>query len=137
MKHDKKENGFTLIEVLVAIAILSIVSAALLSFLPFLTRNTNDADLDARQTQQAISIFEEIASEWSNPGSGGIAETVNGQPVDDYVKSMMGADCNATVSDQPDPSTALTKRVVITCVRGGTLQPLELRAEFGNSLGGS
>lgn len=119
--------GLTLVEVLVAITILAVVSVAVVGLLPFATRNTQDSRLDAVQSRQATSIFERVASAWSNqtPYS---SETVDGETVSNVVSNVMGGACSSTVTS-PD---AVRKRLIITCTRDGSLPDLELRAEFGD-----
>lgn len=120
-------RGLTLVEVLVAIAILAIVSTAVMSFLPMLTRNTQASTLDTIQSQQVMSIFERTASSWSNEGAWK-DELVDGAAVADVVNAELGPDCGV-VASTPTPER---KRLVITCTRDGGLPALILRAEFGD-----
>ena len=125
MKHS---NGLSLVEVLVAITLLVILGAAMLSMLPMMTINTQASTLDTTQSQRAISIFEDIAFAWSNPGAWNNNIVKGGQSVTDLVQARLGSSCTVDITE-PSPER---KRVVITCTQQGNLPARTLRAEYGN-----
>lgn len=127
-------SGVTLIEVLVALAILAVIGVSIVMFMPSITRTTQTASLDTRQAQAAISVFERIGRDWSNtlPWTDSVILD-NGTSVDlsSFVASEMsvvGLDCSVAV----ESPSAVTKRVVITCEAGNGLPEISLRAEYGS-----
>ncbi|MFI4915686.1 MAG: prepilin-type N-terminal cleavage/methylation domain-containing protein [Phycisphaerales bacterium JB060] len=134
------KHGLTLVEVLVAIAILGIGAAALIAFLPFVTRVSNDTSVDLTQTQEVVSILETIDAAWDLPSnysfqSGGAnvgAVEVNGAKVSvpDFVSTRTGGECSATIVEVD----AIRKRVIISCAATGDLPQRVLRREYGDPL---
>jgi prepilin-type N-terminal cleavage/methylation domain-containing protein len=122
-----KRLGLTLVEVLVAIAILAVLGVALVSVLPGLSRNTRASTVDSIQLQQILTVFERISSDWTNQ-TAYVAERLNtGESVADFTVAETGGACTAAVT-QP---TAERKRVTITCEQADGLPARTLRAEFG------
>lgn len=133
----KWAQGLSIVEVLVAMAILAILGASLVGVLPLLTANTRASTVDTNQSQIIYEVFERIASDWSNitawtdelvtvaDGAGGTIAV----DVVAHVDAVSGSACSATVTEV---EVGVRKRVVITCVPAGNLPARELRAEFGN-----
>ena len=124
----KNSQGLTIIEVIVAMTLLAILGAALISMLPMLTSNTRAATLDTTQSQRAIAVFEDIAHAWTNSGAWNNETVKGGQTVTALVQARLGTACDATISTP----TAERKRVIITCEQDGNLPARTLRAEFGD-----
>lgn len=131
----RKDSGLTLIEVIVALVLLAVIGAALTAILPMITRNTQAATIDTSESQKAITIFEHIARDWSNPGawSNGIVYLADSSTmsVSDYVASQMasiGRDCTGEVTI-PSPER---RRVTIVCPEAGSLPERIIKAEFGD-----
>ncbi len=131
----KRSDGFTLIEAIVAMTLLAIVGVSLTAMLPMITRNTQAATIDTSESQKAISIFEQIARDWSNPGawSSGIVYLPDSStlPVADYVQLEMasiGRACTGSVT-APSPER---RRVTISCPATNTLPQRDIKAEFGD-----
>lgn len=128
-----RDSGLTVVETLVAIVLLGIISVAVISFLPIIGQTTTDADLDARQTQRAISIFEKIGSDWTNevPWRDEFLFVAGVEvPVQTFVANEMaavGLDCSVAVAG----ATSVTKRVTITCEGDESLPESRLSAEYG------
>lgn len=127
-------NGLTLIEVLVALAMLAIIGVSMMVFMPSITRTTKSAYFDTSQAQAAISVFERISRDWSNtlPWTESVI-LANGISIDldSYVSAEMakvGLSCGVEVQS-PSP---VTKRVVISCSPGNDLPEITLRAEYGS-----
>jgi uncharacterized protein (TIGR02598 family) len=124
----RRIRGFSLVEVLVAIAILGILSVALVSLLPSLTRNTRASSVDSAQNQQVLTIFERIGVDWTNRTAFGAERLSDGRSLDDFVAAETGGACTVDVQD---PS-AERKRVIVTCAAQDGLPERSLRAEFGD-----
>ena len=124
----RTNRGFSLVEVLVAIAILGILSVALVSLLPSLTRNTRASSIDSAQSQQVLSIFERIGLDWTNETAFEEARLSDGTPLTNAVSAVTSGACTAVVES---PSTE-RKRVIITCAAQDGLPERSLRAEFGD-----
>lgn len=120
-------NGMSLVEVIVAMAILAILGAALVGVLPSLSRNTRAASVDTVESQQVLSVFERIGSAWTNQ-TAWLNEQVDGQDLGGFVDAATASACSAVVT-APSPER---KRVVITCDEGNGLPERSLRAEFGD-----
>lgn len=133
----KAKEGLTLVEVLVAIALLGILGAAIVSFLPMLTQNTQAATIDTSQTHRVIAIFEKLAHDWSNKAAwdSQVIYDQNGFPVGaaDYIRDeleLAGISCNASLEEV----SVERRRVIIECNAESGLPERLLRAEFGNPL---
>ena len=131
----KRTEGFTLIEAIVAMTLLAVVGVALTAMLPLITRNTQAATIDTSESQKAISIFEQIARDWSNPGawSNGIVYMPDSSTltVADYVQLEMatiGRSCTGTITA---PSSE-RRRVTISCPPTDSLPERIIKAEFGD-----
>lgn len=128
------KSGLTVVEVIIAMALLALLAAAMVSFLPMLTRTTTAAGLDTAQSQRAISVFEHIARDWSNemPWRGQFVY-VNGAEVsiEAFVAQEMAAVGLSCGVDVISPS-AVIQRVTITCDGGEGLPANTLRAEYGD-----
>jgi prepilin-type N-terminal cleavage/methylation domain-containing protein len=130
-----KSAGLTIIEVIVAMALLAILCAALVGVLPSLSRNTRASTVDTVQSQAVYSTFEAVASAWTNP-TAFTNETVDvggsAVPVATFVSGRTGGECTAVVTPQPSATAMTRKRLVITCAGDGILQSRLLRAEYGD-----
>ena len=133
----KSTRGLTLVEVLVAIALLGILGAAIVSFLPMLTQNTQAATVDTSQTHRVIAVFEKLAHDWSNKAAwdSQVVYDEHGYQVDatDYIRDeleLAGVSCNASLEDV----SVERRRVIISCDAESGLPERVFRAEFGNPL---
>lgn len=131
----KRSDGLTLIEVIVAMGLLVVLGIALISFLPMLTRNTQGASFDTTESQRAVSIFEQVTRDWSNPGawSTGQIYLPNGdqQSVEAFVADQMNAIGRACTGEVTQPSPE-RRRVTIICPATDSLPERIIKAEFGD-----
>ena len=130
--HRKRldRHGLTLVEVIVAMALLAIVGASLVAILPQLSRNTRAATEDTTLSNVVYGIFDRIGSDWSNVAGWSAQEvSVGGTPVAvaTFVANETGGACE--IDTQPTQGGAL-RRVIITCAGEGG-PGLVLRAEYG------
>ncbi len=134
-----KHVGFSLIEIIVAIAILGIVSTAVLTFLPSVTNVNQNTKTDQDITIVAKRFMEEVRAAWLDGTNGQIyfdSGTLSDgtTAVDTYQPnySTDAPNCTASVSD-PDAGTYTPiqrKQVSLSCTEDdGTSTTFTL--EFG------
>ena len=124
------QRGLTLVEVVVAMALLAILAASLVALLPQLSRNTRAATEDTTLSNAVYGVFERLGSDWSNVSPWSAESVFVGEvlvPIDDFVDAETGGEC--VVDWQPTQGGVL-RRVTITCV-GEAGPGLVLRAEYG------
>ena len=127
-------GGLTVIEVLVAIALLAIVSAGILASLSLTNRLNRDASEDVDYSRVVRSAMERIAVVWDDPARWD-DEFTDTAEVNTFVQSL-STDCSARLVDPVDDVEAgLVVRVLeITCGGPGTSSGLAAQAfqqEFG------
>ena len=129
-RFHRDRRGLTVVEVIVAMALLAIVGASLVAILPQLSRNTRAATEDTTLSNVVYGIFDRIGSDWSNNAGWSSESVVVGTdpvPIATFVANETGNAC--AVDTQPTQGGVL-RRVIITCaVDSGPA--LVLRAEFG------
>lgn len=119
-------GGLSLVEVLVAITILAIISAAVVGLLPSIVRTSRAASNDLIDTQTMQTVLERIAGEWQD-SSAYAAQTIGEDAIGVFIAEQLAAsDCTGAVS-QPAVSRTL---VVITCPASGGLPERSLRREY-------
>lgn len=129
----KKSSGFTLVEMLVAIALLAIIGAALVTFLPTIVTLNRNSTGEQEITVDAKRFFESVRQAWQDGGhfeagtipienEDGTEETV---ALEGYAVSDA---CTVSVMDPDAGSPGIRKRVTLTC--DGVSTPFI--AEFGN-----
>lgn len=120
-----RTRGLTLIEVLIAMSILSVIAAAIMAALPSLvTMNRASLD-DVNVTVVAKTYLERVRDEWTTQAAfdAGMLPAVPTPP---------GRTCTASVTD-PDAGAftpAIRKRVTFTC-SATNANPLVFRVELG------
>lgn len=122
----EKAFGLTLVEVLVAIVILAVISAAIVGLLPGLTRTSIAANDDIEETQVVMSAFERIAEAWRDEAAYE-NERVDGQPVADYVAAQ-----TTRCAYGPPVDHAWGRIVTITCPAVGALPERVLVRAYGD-----
>ena len=114
-----RRTGLTLIEVLVALALLGIISAAIIASFSLVARLNRDASIDVDYSRVVRSVMERVKIVWLNTdrweaGDGFIDDEQT--TVDGFVRSLNG-DCGANLLDPLDDSQVV--RVLrITCGGG-------------------
>ena len=112
----KSCRGFTLIEMLVAIALLSIIGMALISFLPTIVTLNRNSTQDQEITVAAKQFFEEVRRDWATPTTFE-AGTIPNPP----------EGCSASIQDPDSGAPGIRKRVTLACDDGAS----SFVAEFG------
>jgi len=103
-------KGLTIVEVLIAVAILAVLAVATLTAIPTFLRLNQATTEDQAVTAHARTFMETLRSQWRDPAAFA-AEVL---PV---VPAPVGYRCEAAVSD-PDPGApGIRKRVTLTCTR--------------------
>ena len=121
----KAQRGFTLVEVIVAMALLSILAAGLLTMLPIIRISTQSSSVDTTQSQRAVSIFENISYAWSNINDWQ-NNTVDGQALSSIAVP------NGCTLQVPVQISAQVKRLEIVCAATASLPERHLYAAYGN-----
>lgn len=123
-------RGLTIVEVVVAMALLAILGASLVALLPQLSRNTRAATEDTTLSNVVYGVFERLGSDWSNVSPWSAESVFVGEtlvPLADFVDAETGGACDVDV--QPTQGGIL-RRVTITCA-GDVGPAVVLRAEYG------
>ena len=104
-----KSQGFTLVEILVSLALLSVIATATFGLLPGLARSNSATRDEQRVTLVAKSFFEQTAAFY--------ATSVNyDQDPPAPEGTVDGLACSAVTSPIPNPAGQTTlKRVVLSC----------------------
>ena len=104
-----KSQGFTLVEILVSLALLSVIATATFGLLPGLARSNSATRDEQRVTLVAKSFFEQTAAFY--------ATSVNyDQDPPAPEGTVDGLACSAGTSPIPNPAGPTTlKRVVLSC----------------------
>jgi len=124
----------TVVEVIVAMAVLAILGAALVGVLPLLSRNTRAATVDATESQRMFEVFERVALDWSNSAAWTnewVLVPGGDQSLADFVSATLEG---CVVGVDTLLVGGVRKRVVLSCPAQGNLPARELRAEFGAPL---
>lgn len=100
----KRIIGFTLIEMLVAIVLLAIISAALIAFMPAIVTLNRRSSQEQEITVAAKSFFEEVRRTWTARDAFD-AGTLPASP----------EGCTAQVSDPDAGAPGIRHRVTLTC----------------------
>ncbi|MCP2015022.1 prepilin-type N-terminal cleavage/methylation domain-containing protein [Deinococcus sp. HSC-46F16] len=118
----RAEQGLTLIEVLVALAIFTIVSVAVLSMFPAIFKLNSQTRADQAVTVGAKQYMESVRTNFSTSTLFDTATTASLPPAPSG-NEVNGYTCERGVTDVPNPTGGLTiiKRVTLTCTH--TSQP--------------
>lgn len=130
MNHDSTtsgRSGLTLIEVLVALAILGIVAASIFAGFASIVQLNRASTTEVDFSRVVRSTMERIRLDWSLPNVW-VAETVAGVDVDTFVRDRSGDRCTAVVV--PDSAGSEVKIVRITC-ESETVAQQVFELEFG------
>ncbi|WP_034385477.1 prepilin-type N-terminal cleavage/methylation domain-containing protein [Deinococcus sp. YIM 77859] len=119
---NKRQQGLTLIEVLVAITIFAIVSVAVLAMFPTIFKLNSQTRADQAVTIGAKQYLEGIRSSFSTTVSFDAAATAS-LPAAPSGSSVNSYSCERTVTNVQTSSTGtvIIKRVTLTCTH--TSQP--------------
>ncbi|ACO45249.1 type II secretion system protein [Deinococcus deserti] len=123
--------GFSLVEVLVALAIFSVVSAAVLALFPSIFQLNSQTRADQSVTIAARHYLERVRTQYSTQ-SGFDAATLPAAPAADTLNNYT---CTPAVSTRPIPALAdgQIKRVTLSCSHAS--QPtLTFVLDFGRPL---
>lgn len=125
------QAGLTIIEVLMAIALFGIVSAATLALLPNLFRlNANSRD-DQALTLVAKAYFEGVQQRWTDPTNGRFAFQNDDAPPafsSSFTPTGMACAPSGTVPLQ-NGTQKLVREVTLTCSGGGSA--FSFTSQFG------
>lgn len=129
-------RGLSLVEVIVAMAVLAILGAALVGVLPLLSQNTRASTIDAGESQRMYEVFERVSLDWTNSSAWTNEQIIRvdaetGQSLEDFVDEVLPG-CTVTVNTIVEGGPR--KRVLLSCPEQGNLPMRELRAEFGAPL---
>ncbi len=102
---NRSKSGFTLVEVLVAIAILGIVSAGVIGFFATIVTTARNTDREQTQTISAKTFLEQVAEAWND--SVAFSSTAN-------VPTGLTAPAGCTAVSGA-PSAQGVKTMVLTC----------------------
>lgn len=141
-----KKHGFSVIETLIAVAIVGIIATAIMAFLPTISRTNQSTRTDQIFTIAAKGFMEiaakgfmeEVRSSWTDTIEGrehfDSGTFTNGTEIINYIPANLptGFSCQAAISD-PDNgafSPIQRKRVSLTCTAPG-VSPVTFSIEFG------
>lgn len=119
-----KTRGLTIIEILVAILILGVVSAAVLSAFPGLLRLNQQASTEQRVTIVATNVMEDVRQWWTTESQAVWSSSANVDQLESSLNGAVTVDADAELScaglDVSDPSGDLTRlRVEFECTPSG------------------
>ena len=112
---------------LVSIALLGIISSALVAFLPTIVSMNRQSDEEQRVTVDAKRVFETLRAEWASDVVAFDNEILSGSSLADYLSSETAGRCTGAVaasgqvdggfatSSPPTSDTTLRKQVTLTC----------------------
>jgi prepilin-type N-terminal cleavage/methylation domain-containing protein len=129
-----RKQGLTLIEVLVAIAMLGLISAAIVGSFTLLRTINSAAEEEVDYTRAVRSAYERIRLEWLDPSlfeAEQIGADLTAKSVADFVSEDVSSACTAEVFDDPEVGGDLVKRVRITCEGAGNGPDQVYETEFG------
>jgi prepilin-type N-terminal cleavage/methylation domain-containing protein len=131
-----KQSGFSLIELLIAMAIIGMIATALMAFMPTMTRMNRNTRADQEITTAAKRFMEEVRGAWLDPADGpgnfDAATFADGTAIQGYSVSGPAVNCTASVTD-PDAgafSPVRRKQASLSCSLSGQ-SPSVFVAEFG------
>ena len=131
----RSRDGLTVIEVLVALALLGIVATAIIGSFSLVARLNRDASIDVDYSRVVRSTMERVGVVWQNTDrweDGGAFLDEEATTVNDFVQALSD-ECQAEVLAPLDGSPVV--RVVrITCsgASGTNLSPQVFEMEFGS-----
>jgi prepilin-type N-terminal cleavage/methylation domain-containing protein len=128
-------TGLTVIEVLVALALLSVVATAIIGSFSLVARLNRDASVDVDYSRVVRSVMERVGVVWQNTDrweDGNAFIDDEETTVNDFVQAL-SEDCTAEVLPPVDGS-AVVRVVRITCsgASGSNLAPQVFEMEFGS-----
>jgi prepilin-type N-terminal cleavage/methylation domain-containing protein len=133
-----KNHGFSIIETLIAVAIVGIIATAILAFFPTISRTNQSTRTDQIFTITAKGFMEDVRSSWTDSAEGRDHfdnETLgNGSTIVDYMPEDLPENfsCQASISD-PDNAAfnpAQRKRVALSCI-APSISSISFSIEFG------
>ena len=119
--------GFTVIEMLVSIALLGVISSALVAFLPTIVSMNRQSNEEQQVTVDAKRAFETLRAEWAGDANAFDNETLGSVGLSSYLNSETAGRCTGAVvgsgqadggfvsSSPPTSDTTLRKQVTLTC----------------------
>lgn len=124
----RRQSGLTVIEILVALALLGIVAAALVGSFSLLTSVNRDSSTDVDLSRVVRSVSEKIVDDWED-FTNYDDELVSGFTLNEYMVEATGSRCTAATS-KPDVDTV--KLVTISCAGSGNLDDQTYYVEVGD-----
>jgi len=125
----QRRDGFTIVEVLVAMVLLGLISAAIVGTFSLMTGINRAASSDVDYSRIVRSVYERTKLDWSLPLEWE-NERVAGTHVSTYVSNMSDGRCNAEVIEDAVVPDAV--RVVrVSCEAEGDLPEQVYNLEFG------
>jgi prepilin-type N-terminal cleavage/methylation domain-containing protein len=122
------KQGFSIIETLIAVAIVGIIATAIMAFFPTISKTNQSTRTDQIFTIAAKHFMEDIRSSWTDTTEGrehfDNDTFVDGSLVTDYAPQDLpeGFSCQASISD-PDAGAfdpIQRKRVSLSCAAPST-----------------
>ena len=129
----KRRTGFSIIEVLVALALLAIIGAAIIASFSLTTRLNRDASIDVDYSRVVRSVMERVKVVWSDPNRWGSPAT-EAEDINVYMQRF-GSDCEAEVILAVDAAAVGddVRVLELRCGVGGAGTPAQVfQMEFGS-----
>lgn len=125
-RRGARRRGLSLIEVLVALALLSIIATAIIATFSVTARINRDASIDVDYSRVVRSAMERVAVYFSDPVNWVDSEVNSEAALDTWVRAL-DEDCSAVVADPADATYRDVVLVVrIACGTGDGGLPLQV-----------
>lgn len=127
--------GLTIIEVLVALTLLSVVAVAVVGSFSLIVSVNRDTSVDVDLSRVVRSVTEKVVDDWEdfnnfdNELVSGLPLEDAANPEDDYMYTATAGRCSATVST---PDVATVKLVTIVCQGSDDLDEQTYYVEVGD-----
>lgn len=119
-----RQSGLTLIEILVALAIFTVVAAAVLAMFPTIFKVNGQTRADQAVTIGAKQFMEQARAAMDTQAEYDAVTAASGLPAAPAANTVNNYNCVRTLNAQPDTTLAagLIKRVTLTCTHSSFAQ---------------